>query len=284
MTTSPTWPSLTLYPSRTTWPSDGNGDPGVNAWYPLQARPRADSVRALASVAALSTRLLGSIIPAYNYPSPVTTWNAWIAGSPTVKFMIGDPGSPGGPGTFTDTNYVAAFARARGYNIRVLGYVDTNYAAIASGVATGQVDSWKSLYGINDIFFDRTSSSASDLAYYQSLGNYVHATDGSVVMFNPGTNPAEGYFNGMADILCTFEGSQTDFDAYTPSTFMASYPRSMMAHLIYDVPTSGQMVTDIARSISLNAGYCYITDDTLAGFPWDTVPSYWTTEIATIGQ
>lgn len=247
---------------------------------PTGALSRTASVgKILTAVFSATTRSeLGAIIPAYNYPSPTTKWDAWIAGAPFVKMMIADPGSPGGPGTFTDTNYQAAFAHAQANGIRILGYVDTSYTAIPLATVTGQVDLWKSLYGINDIFFDQTSSSAADSAYYQTICDYVHLTGGAKVMLNAGTNADEAYL-AMCEVICLFEGSQTDYDSYVPPAYVSAYAPSKIAHLIYDVPTTTQMSADFDKAIRSRAGYAYITDDTLASFPWDTNPSYWATEI-----
>lgn len=70
------------------------------------------------------------IIPGYVYPGaiPRTVWDDWCASAEPVKYIIANPGSPGGPGTFTDTNYQAVIANAQAAGIKILGYVDTSYA------------------------------------------------------------------------------------------------------------------------------------------------------------
>jgi hypothetical protein len=57
----------------------------------------------------------------------------------------------------------------------------------------------------------------------------------------------------------------------------------------YNVPSQTDMQTVISRSRQQNAGYVYVTDDTITydgqgnitGFPWDTIASYWNNELLT---
>jgi hypothetical protein len=221
-----------------------------------------------------------TIIPAYSYPNPPTFWDNSIAGANPVQFMIADPAS--GPGRTRDANYTSVIARARAAGIRVMGYVDTDYARRSQSSMRADITTWKTLYNVTDIFFDQTASSPASLAYYQAIADVVHATPGALTMLNPGINVDERYLQ-MADILNIFEGSSADYAAWAPAAWVANYPAKRFSHLIYGVPDAASMTTVLNQALTRQAGYVYITSDVLPN-PWDVLPPYWTTEIAQIRQ
>src|SRR3972149_6650584 len=66
------------------------------------------------------------LLPAYFYPSTSQAlWDKVIADASSMGFIIADPAN--GPGTFVDQNYVSVLSKVKNANIKVLGYVDTNY-------------------------------------------------------------------------------------------------------------------------------------------------------------
>jgi hypothetical protein len=220
------------------------------------------------------------VIPSYAYPLPTTFWDGGISAANPVQFMIADPAS--GPGKTKDANYVAVIARAEAARIRVMGYVDTAYGKRSAKSVQADIAAWKTLYGVTDIFFDETASSANLLPYYQGIADAVHATAGAITMFNPGTNVDEGYMK-MADILNIFEGSESEYAAFTPASWVSDYPSSRFSNLIYAVPDAASMTAVLGQSVARGAGYVYITSDKLPN-PWDVLPPYWTAETALISQ
>jgi hypothetical protein len=74
--------------------------------------------------------------------------------------------------------------------------------------------------------FDGTSTSASEVSYYQSLYNYSIASGAKTVMFNSGTVAPQSHMSGPSEILQRFEGSQAQFDASTFPSWMASFPEA----------------------------------------------------------
>jgi PEP-CTERM motif len=62
-----------------------------------------------------------------------------------------------------------------------------------------------------------------------------------------------------------------------------SYPRDRFANVIYDVPTASDMLADLKKAVQLNAGYVYITDQTLPN-PYSQLPSYWDQEVAAVAS
>jgi hypothetical protein len=119
-----------------------------------------------------------------------------------------------GPGTTLDSNYVAAITNAEAAGWTMLGYVDTAEASASVSSVESQVETWRSLYGVQDIFLDDVTGAAANLSYYETLTGYVHSLGGSDVL-NPGAPPASGYLstnvcNGivvMEDTLAAFESN-----------------------------------------------------------------------------
>ena len=221
------------------------------------------------------------ILPAYSYPSPRTFWDQAMAAYPTLGMMIVDPAN--GPGSFVDSNYVAVIADARAKGIKLLGYVDSGYAGRSPAVIKTDVDLWKSMYGITDIFIDQVTSGAENLSYYSDIVTYIKTgTTGALasVVLNPGTIPDEGYIK-MADVVSVFEGEKATYDSFQFPSWVNNYPSSKFLHLIYNVSDSRSMDNVLALSRQRNAGYVYVTSDILPN-PWDVLPSYWGEEVGNL--
>jgi hypothetical protein len=219
------------------------------------------------------------VIPAYFYPSPTLLWDSATAAGGGVSFMVANPNN--GPGSALNGDYAIAIARAQAAGVRVMGYVYTSYGARSAAAVKADVATWKQFYGVTDIFFDEASDVSSKLAYYQDIVNTVHATSGAEAMLNPGVNVDSGY-GDVADIINIFEGTPSAYTQFQPAAWTANYPASKFANLIYGASTSS-LTSVLAQSVTRRAGYVYITNDTLPN-PWDTLPSYWTTEVAQVNQ
>ena len=99
---------------------------------------------------------------------------------------------------------------------------------------------------------------------------------------NPGVNVDEGFMK-MGDIVNIFEGTPAGYSSFSPAAWVANYPKSRFSHLIYGVSSAASMATVLAQSAARGAGYVYITNDVLSN-PWDSLPSYWTTEVSQVTQ
>lgn len=218
------------------------------------------------------------IVPAYIYPGalPRPEWSLWAAyGGDPIKYLIANPGSPGGPGTGLDTNYKDAIPAIQDSGIKVLGYVDTSYGAVTYATATGQIHDWYSLYGIRDIFFDQTQSGAAGLAYHQALTDYVRSfKPDATIMMNPGTTCDEGYA-GMCDILCTFEGTDLNYANYVPQDWTLAYPREKFCHLVHTVPSESAMLAVLDQAQDKHVGYTYVVGSGI----WTAIPSFFVPEM-----
>lgn len=218
----------------------------------------------------------GIAIPAYFYPGSL--WTTAISSAPKTAIMVMNPDS--GPSTSKDANYASSVASAQAAGIKVLGYVYTSYGTRPAADVQNEINAYKSWYGVDGIFLDETSYDAASLPYYKNLATYIRATKGGFVMLNPGMVPAEGYVK-LADNTIVFEDSYAAYQTWAPPSWMYKYPAGKLTHLVYNVANTTYLTNAINLSRSRNAGMIYITNDVLDN-PWDTLPSYWSTELSTL--
>lgn len=236
----------------------------------------------LTSVGFMSSAEAGSCpgiaIPAYFYPG--TTWTTATNSAPRVEVMIMNPNS--GVGTVQDPQYLKTVKTAQTAGIKVLGYVASGYGNQTTrplAKVLGEIDTYKSWYGVDGIFVDEVASSVGLAPYYQQIVDRIHLGKGGFVMLNPGIVPAASYIN-MADSTIVFEGSYATYLKWTMPSWLFNYPSSKLTHLVY-ATSSAQMPNAVKLGIARNAGKLYITDDVLNN-PWDTLPTYWTTLLSNI--
>ncbi len=221
---------------------------------------------------AAGTTCIRINIPAYF--SPGQLWQQTISSAPTGSIAIMNPNS--GPGSSQDSSYVTTVTNAKNAGIRVLGYVHTSYGARSSATVKSEIDSYKSWYGVTDIFFDEVSDQSTYYSYYQDLANYVHQTPNAIVELNPGVYPAEGYMS-IGDIVNVYEDTYANYvNAQVPS-WVSNYPASKFSHLVYATPDTASMQNAVTLAKMRNVGYLYITNDNLPN-PWDSLPTYWSGE------
>ncbi len=218
------------------------------------------------------------LIPAYFYPGSL--WTQATAGAPIVDVMIMNPAS--GPGTSQNSDYVAAVNNAKAAGIKVIGYVHTSYGARDIDVVKGEVDLYKQWYGVSGIFLDEVSSGAAELPYYQNVSAYIRSTNGTYVALNPGVVPDQGYIS-IGDTTTIFEGTYNTYKTWSAPRWVSRYPASKFTHLVYATSSSSNMKSAITRSKNNRAGYVYVTNDVLPN-PWDTLPSYWSSELNQINN
>ncbi len=80
-----------------------------------------------------------------------------------------------------------------------------------------------------------------------------------------------------------FENVGTNYPSYNPSSWNYKYDRSRFVHLVHTESSQANMELDLERALAYNAGGIYITNDVL-GNPWDTLPSYWSAEVARVAS
>jgi hypothetical protein len=184
-----------------------------------------------------------------------------------------------GPGTSVNSDYTSAIADARAAGDTVFGYVDTNYTSVSLATAEANVSSWKNFYNVTNIFFDEVSSTAAQESYYQTLSAYVHAqTAGSLTILNAGDVPAQSYMSA-GDIIVTFEGAYSTYQTTTFPSWMSSYGANRFYNIVYDVPTSANMVSVLSQAEKDGIGYIYATNQNLPN-PYGALPSYLPAELS----
>jgi hypothetical protein len=218
-------------------------------------------------------------IPTYFPPGPL--WAALDAAGP-VGIAIVNPDS--GPGEARSPAYATQIKESRSCGIRVIGYVDTDYAARPLADVYCDIARYITWYGVDGIFLDQVSANRASLPYYAAASAAIKAGDATALtVLNPGAAAPESFMTA-ADIVVTFEDT---YDAYTKGyrapRWMRRYPPERFWHLIHGVPTEKALRRTLSLSKRRRAGWLYATPATLPN-PWSTLPpdSYWAEELATV--
>ena len=221
--------------------------------------------------------------------------------SDVVSIAIINPSD--GVGQSIDSNYVTQTKKTQGKNIKVLGYIETNYAEekerkkgnIQAAVDLFEankkdIDQYIEWYGVDGFFFDEVSIDCKSQYYYNDLNEYVKNKAGKslITIINPGEKTQECYIEA-ADILVTFEDNFKSYDIgskeinnFKGITWEKNYPKERFWHLILETHKQ-DMPKAIELSKSRHAGYVYVTNDGREN-PWDTLPhtAYWEKEQALV--
>jgi hypothetical protein len=214
------------------------------------------------------------LIPAYLPPSRIVDL---VRVSPRPRTVVINPHN--GPGLQEHEAYRKAVREVQHAGTRVLGYVRTAYGTRPASEVTGDVDRYRSWYGVDGIFLDEASPDVSLVPYYAGLARHVRAGAGGTVVLNPGVVPAPEYF-GVADVVVTFEGAAAGYA--TAASAMPDWLRrerpDRVAHLIY-AASRDQALSAIGSGA---AGYIYATSGLMPN-PWRTLPPYLHEEEAMAG-
>jgi hypothetical protein len=121
-----------------------------------------------------------SLIPVYSGVSQAM-WNRAVgdAGGGTVITNLGD-----GPGTRRSAHVAREIARAQRAGKRVIGYVDTRFAARSQTSAERDIRRWKSWYAVNGIFLDNVAGQDPNYRYYRRISARIRRTPGRLVVMN----------------------------------------------------------------------------------------------------
>ena len=254
------------------------------------------------------------LVPAYGNPccgGGPTMWSTLIAAAQanTVPLsVILNPASGPGAGTEIDPNYVndtgsgpmGPMVDLKAAGGIVYGYVTTSYATRTLAAVEAEVDKyydpafWRGAGVLVDgIFLDEMSSDLPNVGYYQQLRDYVHAKDPSArVIANPGvtaTQDTSGGTSGFtvqdyanaADVLVVFENTGSEYRTnYSAPAWVNTLTARHFAHLVHSESATADMTLDVGLAKSRNAGMLYVTDDVLSPNPWDTLATYWSSEVS----
>jgi len=245
---------------------------------------------------------MGALVPAYFYPINGGVGGDWgqlySAASQIPVTAIFNPAS--GPGTSSNSDYVAALTTLEADGGKAVAYVPTYYAGTLDPVhgalsyVEGEIQSYINFYPnqVHGFFIDQMTNdnSASDLAYYNTLYTYIKGLSTSYqVIGNPGTNTVEDYLKPItqgADTLVTYENVASLYAGTSPPSWVTGYSPDHFANIIHTESSVQGMMSDIALAAQRNVGYVYVTDlkdDASDNFnPYTALPSYWDQEVAAI--
>jgi hypothetical protein len=213
-------------------------------------------------------------LPAYFYPWPASTWWQQVAQLSPGSVLIIDPAS--GPGDALDDRYTAAIEKAKNRGLVVLGYVDSDYGAIAVDRVADEVSRYQKWYSIDGIFLDRVAPDGSSLAHYTDIAGRVRDA-GLSLAFNAGQPDVDPRYVEVADHLVLFEGPLSAYLECRFPRWSAEVGPERLWHLVYGVATTEEMRSVVARAAASNAGIVCVTDGILPN-PWDHLPPYWDSE------
>ncbi|MDX2776594.1 spherulation-specific family 4 protein [Streptomyces caniscabiei] len=237
----------------------------------------------IAPLSHAATNTQSIAIPAYEYPTLTALWGAIDTAGSQVPFVIVNPAS--GPGTSANSDYTNRIATNTTEGIRSIGYVDTNYQTRPIADVMNDIDLWYSLYpGIQGIFFDRVSVvDSAALCYSAYAYNYAkvkHTNDPVIQNFGTYTSPA---YEPYGDILVNAEMDHVLYQTWVlPADGFQNNPAysNRFWHLVHTT-NSTDLASTLTQTRNNNAGWVYITDDTMPN-PYDTAPTYWNTELTSV--
>ena len=251
----------------------------------LAAAAKSDPAPLLRSAAASPGAGNESIVTTlYSYP-PLPNWGQVESAAPAVSAAIVDICAPNGsgsgcngqPANAANPVWTPTIQALQAAGITPLYYIWTDYGATPLATVEGELANAISWYGISSPMFDGTSTSASEVSYYQSLYNYAMANGAKTVMFNPGTVAPQSYMFGPDEILQQFEGSEAQFETPSFPSWIASYPASEFAATI-SAGTSAGVGTDVSEAARDSIGNVYI-DDEAEPPNYSALPAFWSTEV-----
>jgi len=215
------------------------------------------------------------IIPAYYYPGNV--WKTTVESAGPVSYVIMNPGS--GPGNSQDLLYVKTVQECKEHNIKVLGYVHTQYSNRDSCVVKNEIKQFVMWYDVDGIFLDETPTSENTISYFIDLCTFIRSQSQrcKTVILNPGTVPSECYVQ-IADVVCTHEHNYENYKHFDVPQWTYKYPATKYWHIIHGTPKA-RLQEVIMKSKQLNCGNIFITQLQLPN-PFYELPSYWHEELS----
>lgn len=227
-------------------------------------------------------------VPTYFFPTfdgsgnPSGYWAQFFGAVPTAGLGVINPSS--GPGSSASTSYQNLMNK-KPAGVKIIGYVYSDYGSRSLASVQADVDKYYAWYpSVDGIFVDEADNSSCTVEqnYYRPLYQYIKGKSASAtVVLNPGAVTVECYVNS-SDILITFEDIFSNYNTtwHSGHAWEVNYPASRFWHLVH--ATSGaDMATALNLSRQRNAGWVYVTDDVLPN-PWDSLPSYWSSEVADV--
>ena len=211
----------------------------------------------------------GLLVPLYT-PAGDASWSALIQvkeSYPSVSFVaIINPKS--GPGSSSNSTFVAGIKSLQAAGISVVGYISTNYASTSVSIVENDTLNYHGWYNVSGIFFDQMSNSQTEVSYYSTVSNYAHSLGLALTIGNRGTSvPAS--FIGTMNILGIYENAGNP-SVSTISNAAMGYDRNNFAMIAYNVDAPTQSYLE---SVAPYVSYVYFTDENMPN-PFAGLTSY----------
>ena len=233
-------------------------------------------------------RRLRLLVPAYIYPSGEGRkhWQKLIEAAAQVEVVaIANPSS--GPGRERNPDYAAMFTEAANQGVKLIGYVNTQYAGRSRAEVKEDIDAWVRYYPqIAGFFFDQQPREAEyhHLDYYAELRTYAQATlHDPLLITNPGIACDAAYLaRAIADATCVFANYEgfAEFELPAP---LRSYDASRFAALVYNVAEVQAMRAAVQDAVVKKIGYIYVSDEK-PPVRWGRLPLYWEAEVGAVSR
>src|SRR3989442_2779249 len=182
-----------------------------------------------------------------------------------------------GPGTSYDSNFNAGINNLRAAGIIVLGYIGTKYCAMTLSTAEGQIDTYHSFYKLDGFLFDEMKNTSGCESYYSTLTNYAKSTYGdTLIIGNPGTSTIQSYVGTVDNIIIYESQGLPSISTLQSRTFGLA-----KSGFCFDAYGVAALDPTYAAQASQYVGCMQITDDSGSN-PYDTLPSYLSSEIAAL--
>lgn len=214
---------------------------------------------------------MGAGIPLYVHPG--VSGPPWAtlatAGAPVDWVVLNQASGPGSPEDAVLGDAARAVQTVGGYP--VLGYIDHNYAATVDFTVFANCDTWVTR-GFKNVFLDRVSTDPSKIQALTTTlqGLRKRGGAGSKIVLNFGAVPDVGHIP-LADQSVIFEGDLAAWKAWTPPSWLGTYPASKYAIMVHGVTAEAdarRVVADCSR-YGIRTAFAYPTS------AYDGLPPYW---------
>lgn len=206
----------------------------------------------------------------YNAVGGDHSWERMQSAAPYQDIAVCNPSS--GSGASINLDWVTQITNAHAAGLKIVGYVKTDYTNITLAAAKADIDNYYAWYNVDGIFLDECGWEAAKIPYYADLYAYIKSKNGKVVI-NPGIPGIDEGYMAVCDIVMNFEGYATAYLSQTFPAWTIKYPSNKFWHCIHDVVDISQRDALLVKSLANRAGHIYMTTDTFAGNPYDSLPT-----------
>ena len=227
------------------------------------------------------------LIPLYSYPDLNQNNSIWQKlidtkkANPNIEIVaIVNPSN----GHFREknSNFSQGIKKLVDANIKVVGYVYTQYGNRATQDVIDDIEAYKEFYkddGVSGIFFDETSTDANLLNHYSNLSTQAKERGLEYIILNPGITTDQSYVDsGIADLIVSYENSNNELLSNPPSTYNTPTKTTELSLLIYEMEDDNvDDLISFAREHKFS--YIYFTEDGSDGNPWDSISQYFEDEV-----